>query len=80
GQHGIVRHIEGELKVQGGKQEPIVDEFFKIEGGGELTLADLSLQTSRRCGNGFLFCTSNEYTNDLFRRWNLEEQTDACYQ
>ncbi|MFS2264825.1 hypothetical protein [Vibrio vulnificus] len=80
GQHGIVRHIEGELKVQGGKQEPIVDEFFKIEGSGELTLVDLSLQTSRRCGNGFLFCTSNEYTDDLFRRWNLEEQTDACYQ
>ncbi|MGF1689064.1 hypothetical protein L4C36_20675 [Photobacterium japonica] len=80
GQHGVIRQIEGELKVQGGKPEPIVDEIFKIEGDGQFTLADISLQVSRRCGNGFLFCTSNEYTDSLFRRWNLEEKTDACYQ
>ncbi|WP_321283016.1 hypothetical protein [uncultured Vibrio sp.] len=82
GQHGIIRNMNGELKVQGGKPEPIVDELFKIERDVHVRMnfKNVVLQVSRKCGDGFIFCTSNEYTDDLFRRWNLEEQTDACYQ
>lgn len=80
GKHGIIRQIQGELIIQGGKPEPIVDEIFKINGDGQFTLANISLQVSRQCSDGFIFCTSNEYTDKLFQQWYLEEKTDACYQ
>ncbi|EJT1895945.1 hypothetical protein NV115_003012 [Vibrio alginolyticus] len=79
GQHIVFRSVR-EVKLKEGKQEPLVSELFHVTGDREIIMENFSVAAQRRCNNGFLFCTSNEYTDSLFRRWNSEVKADACYQ
>jgi hypothetical protein len=80
GEHHLIRGIDGTVKLTKNKHEPIISELFKFEGEGEASISNLSIIVPRRCQDGFIFCTSNQYNENLFRDWKREENLDSCYQ
>ena len=68
------------------KNNPIVSEMFKIDPAKQsdavatpITLANLSLITSRQIENAYTFCSATRFTEEVFLRWHREEEIDACY-
>tara|TARA_R110002095_G_scaffold184083_2_gene161293 strand:+ start:3922 stop:4605 length:684 start_codon:yes stop_codon:yes gene_type:complete len=80
GEHRLIRGIDDILRITKDKHEPILSEVFKVEGEGEILLSYLNITVPRRCEDGFLFCTSSIYTEQLYRRWHKENGVDACYE
>jgi len=76
GEHHLIRGIDGTVELTKDKQEPIISELFKGEG----SISNLSISVPRRCQDGFIFCTSSQYNETLFRDWKREENLDSCYQ
>lgn len=80
GEHQLIRGIDGTVTLTKDKYEPIISEVFKMEGDGESYISNLSIVVPRRCPDGFIFCTSKLFTEELFQSWNAENNVDACYE
>ncbi|KPZ66126.1 hypothetical protein AN392_00698 [Pseudoalteromonas sp. P1-16-1b] len=80
GQHGVKRSNNGTLELTKDKHEPIISEMFKMEGEGSATINGGTFVVTRKSPNGFIFCTSNQFTEKLFYDWEREEGLDACYE
>ncbi|WP_345984406.1 hypothetical protein WCX49_07130 [Sulfurimonas sp. HSL-1656] len=80
GEHHLIRGIDGTVSISKDKYEPIISEIFRVEGEGKISLCNLSVVVPRRCQDGFIFCTSSIYNEQLFRKWNKENDLDACYE
>ncbi|EHH1028503.1 hypothetical protein BT047_RS21925 [Vibrio parahaemolyticus] len=80
GEHQLIRSIDGTVTLTKDKHEPIVSEVFKMVGEGESYISNLSIVVPRRSPDGFVFCTSKLYTEELFWKWNSENGVDACYE
>lgn len=80
GEHHLIRGVEETVAISKNKHEPIISEVFKMEDDGELYLSNFSIVVSRRCEDGYVFCTSQIYHEQLFRRWNKENNLDSCYE
>ncbi|MFT7423146.1 MAG: hypothetical protein ACI8UC_001216 [Psychromonas sp.] len=80
GEHHLIRGIDGTVKLTKNKHEPLISEVFKFEGEGEASISNLSIVVPRRCEDGFIFCTSNQYNENLFRDWKREDNLDSCYE
>lgn len=80
GEHNLIRGIDGTVSISKDNYEPIISEVFKVEDEGKAYLSNLSIVVPRRCEDGFIFCTSSIYNEQLFRQWNQENSLDACYE
>lgn len=80
GKHHLIRGIDGTVSLSKDKHEPIISEVFKMEGDGKAQISNLSIIVPRRCEDGFVFCTSYIYNENLFRRWHQENGVDSCYE
>lgn len=80
GEHQLKRINNGELKLTKDKDEPIISEMFKIGGEGEATIIGGTFIVSRKSPDGFVFCSSHYYNEELFYRWHQEEKLDSCYE
>lgn len=80
GEHNLIRGIDGTIAITKDKYEPIISEVFRMEGEGESYLSNLSIVVPRRSPDGFVFCTSKLFTEELFWRWHSENKVDACYE
>lgn len=80
GEHNLIRAVDGTVAITKDKHEPIISEVFKMEGEGESYISNMSIIVPRRCPNGFIFCTSYIYSENLFSSWNRNEGLDACYE
>jgi len=79
GRHHISRHNDGVITLRKGIHHPVVSEIFKFEGEGESWIHGGTFIVPRVSPDAFIFCTSREYTEDLFISWNEEEGLDSCY-
>ena len=79
GRHSVSRTVVGDaLHLE--KSEPIVSEIFGRKVMPNVYVKDMQFSVERRSHDAFIFCTSNLFSNHLFKRWYEEEGTDACYE
>ena len=79
GRHSVSRTVVGDA-LHLDKPEPIVSEIFGREVMPNVYVKDMQFSVERRSPDAFIFCTSNLFSNHLFKRWQEEEGTDACYE
>ena len=80
GEHHLIRGIDGTVAISKDKHEPIISEVFEMAGEGQAHISNLSTIVPRRCEDGFVFCTSYIYNEDLFWRWHKKNNVDSCYE
>ena len=80
GKNTIFRHISNEFHLTKDTNEPLISDVFKGPSDGYSTLSNILILSPRNSENGYIFCTSNSYSDELFRRWNLDSnENDSCY-
>lgn len=80
GEHTLIRSIDGTLALSNNRNEPVISEVFQVEGDGEAYISNLSVIVPRASPDGFVFCTSKLFTEELFWKWHTENGVDACYE
>lgn len=80
GKHRLMRSISSAIGIDSNSHEPIIEELFRVKEGTSAILKDFSIVVERHSPDGFVFCTSYTYSEELFRRWYEDcEKNDACY-
>ena len=78
GKHAIKRTATQPVTLTKHHHEPIFSEYIKTD--SDSVLNGITVIVPRRSQDGFVFCTSNQYCEQLFKRWFKEVNADACYQ
>ncbi|WP_431622474.1 hypothetical protein [Enterobacter hormaechei] len=79
GKHTIFRAVTHELKLSSTENEPIINEFLKLEDSWG-TIQNSIFVTERRSEDSFIFCTSRNYSHTIFNEWYVDsDKNNACY-
>lgn len=79
GSHIAVRDNKKTIELSEDKHEPIISDILNVTGKG-CTLSGGNFHSIRTSPNGFIFCTSNQFSEKLFWKWNDTERLDSCYE
>jgi hypothetical protein len=77
----LKRDVEEPLTVKDGEHQPLVNDVFIPEPGGSFTVQGITFVTRVAALDCYVFCCSDTYSDELFKRWYREDRTyDACYE
>jgi hypothetical protein len=79
GKHTLQRKLEGKtIHLKEDAHEEIISEAFF----GNVTITGHgSVSSMRSCDDAFIYCTSNRYTDEIFKKWNDDDtEINSCFE
>lgn len=79
GKHRIRRIVNEPMVLTGNEQEPLISDIISTN-GGTVNLSNTTFVKVQQDGDGFIFCTSYFFSEQIFKNWHSENNVDACYE
>ncbi|HBX8162638.1 TPA: hypothetical protein MIH43_25730 [Klebsiella pneumoniae] len=81
GRRQINRDVTENLYLNSSSNENVISDSLEVTGNGSVNITNSTFYVIRNSPNAFIFCSSNAYSNELFKKWNEHHnEINACYE